>query len=275
MIVDRDQQTLLLNADLMGEHQAIVHYLSHAWTVVHQFGGSIEAIARDEMRHFKWLAHAIVALGGVPDLSAPDLQPVFSGLEALDYDIDAEEEAISQYHTHQRDIADERIKGLLGRIVVDEEDHRRQFIAMRASWHEEEAQFMGYADAGSAGDRLQTLVSTEYSRILQYLMQSFLAGHVREVGLNQEDRAIDEMKHMSWVGEALADLGVVPQLVPRQAGSEISAGELYGAMQTWANEHMPGLVPIVERIIAHEEYQRATRYQSPWTVGSAAQGGWH
>ncbi len=45
------EQVLLLNHDLTGEHRAIVHYLTHAWTVVHEFGGSIEAIACDEMRH--------------------------------------------------------------------------------------------------------------------------------------------------------------------------------------------------------------------------------
>ena len=272
MVTDCEQQALLLNADLMGEHQAIVHYLTHAWTVVQQFGGSIEAIARDEMRHFKWLAHVIVAIGGVPDLTPPDWRPVFSGSEALDYDIHAEEEAISQYQAHRRDIADERIQALLARIVVDEEDHRRQFVAMRRDWTDVKSQPDLPAEVRDVGGKFQALVSTEYGRILQYLMQSFLSRHAREMGLDAEDRAIDEMKHLSWMAEAMAQVGLAPRL--ETTAAPVPAAQIYGAVRNWAVGSMPDLVPIVDRIMAHEEYQRTTRYDSPWTVGSAVQGGW-
>lgn len=276
MITNREEQVVLLNKDLMGEHQAIVHYLTHAWTVVRQFGDAIEAIARDEMRHFKWLAHAIVAIGGVPDLTPPDLLSIFSGVEALDYDIDAEEEAISQYLAHQRDIADDRVQRLLGRIVVDEQSHRRQFIAMRQDWlARDEDTTAAHPVADEAGERFQRLVSTEYHQILQFLMQSFLSRHARDVGLDAEDRAIDEMKHMSWMAEAMAGIGAVPRFVLEGPSPKPPEVELYRELRVWAEGNMSGLVPLIDRIIDHEIYQQETRNASGWTVGSGAQGGWH
>lgn len=271
VITDRAGQIELLNRDLMGEHQAIVHYLTHAWTVVRQFGDSIEAISRDEMRHFKWLAHTIVALGGVPDLTAPDLLPIFSGEDALDYDISAEEEAISQYLSHQRDIADERIQDLIGRIIVDERDHRRQFLAMRRDWVVTNPTTSEVRELDQ-GSRLQILVSQEYHQILDYLMQSFLMRHVRQIGLDAEDRAIDEMKHMSWIAEAVAKMGGVPRI--KDTNREPDTLTLYRDLKSWAEQEMTGLVPLIDRIMAHETYQRQTSRDSTWTVGSGQEGGW-
>ena len=105
----------MLNEDLTGEHQAIVHYLTHTWTV----------------------AHAVVAMGGTPDLTPPDLLPVLSGVEALIYDIDAEQQAIQQYLAHQWGIDNMRVHKLLARIIADEKDHRRQFRDMRDHWGDE------------------------------------------------------------------------------------------------------------------------------------------
>ena len=82
--VPEEQTIILLNEDFIGENQAIIHYLTHTWTVMRLFGESITAIARDEMRHFKWLAQAVVALGGMPAMDPPALLPALNGLEALE-----------------------------------------------------------------------------------------------------------------------------------------------------------------------------------------------
>lgn len=272
MVYDRAEQVRLLNQDLMGEHQAIVHYLTHAWTVVRQFGSVIEAISRDEMRHFKWLAHTIVALGGVPDLTPPDGLPQFSGLEALDYDIDAEEEAISQYLAHQRTIADDRVQALIGRIVVDERDHRRQFLDLRAQWLDGGADTPREDAANPAlVDRFQMLVSKEYQEILRYLLQSFLVVHARHMGLSAEDKAIDEMKHLALVAETLSGMGGRPrfQLEGADAADELT---LYRELRGWAASEMAGLVPLIDRLIAHEQYQEQSAHDAGWTVGSTRKG---
>lgn len=275
MVFRRDEQVVLLNQDLMGEHQAIVHYLTHAWTVVRQYGDAIEAIARDEMRHFKWLAHAIVALGGVPDLTPPDLLPAFTGAEALDYDIDAEEEAISQYLAHQRDIADDRVQSLIGRIVVDERFHRRQFMALRASWQEVDRDETASGEADpKLGQKFQRMISGEYQEILRSLMESFLMRHAREVGLDAEDRAVDEMKHLSWMAESMADAGGTPRFsLPTTPGS-LDEAELYRGLRAWAEAEMVRMVPLIDRIVEHEQYHQDIALSSRWTVGSGTEGGW-
>ncbi len=277
MIHDREQHIRWLNDDLMGEHQAIVHYLTHAWTAVRQFGDAIEAIARDEMRHFKWLAHAIAACGGVPDLTPPDLLPRLSGAEALDYDIDAEEEAISQYLAHQRDIPDERIKALIGRIIPDERYHRGIFMSLRRAWNAGlEAETGNQAAAAGRGDetlvqRFQQVVSTEYQAILRWLLESFLARHTRQVGLDAEDRAIDEMKHMSWMAEAMADLGGYPRFQIADANEQELP--LYLMLRQWAQSEQAALVPLIDRIISHEQYQTEEVAGAAWTVGSLMERG--
>lgn len=277
MVHDREEQVRLLNQDIMGEHQAIVHYLTHAWTVVVRFGPAIEAIARDEMRHFKWLAHTIVALGGVPDLTPPDGLPQFNGLAALDYDIDAEEEAISQYQNHQQRIADERVQALIGRIVVDERHHRQQFIGFRDQW-QKQPDDRTWERGGEPslnpelGQRLQLLVSKEYREILRQLMNSFLAVHLRQVGLTAEDRAIDDMQHLGLVAETLARQGGYPSFTV-DADSPVDELTLYQDLRTWAASEAPPLVPLVTRIMRHEEYQERTAGDGGWTVGSTTRGG--
>lgn len=276
MIHDREQHIRWLNDDLIGEHQAIVHYLTHAWTTVRQFGDAIEAIARDEMRHFKWLAHAIAAYGGVPDLTPPDLLPRFSGIEALDYDIDAEEGAISQYLAHQRDIPDPRIKDLIGRIIPDERYHRGIFVDLRAQWVAGSEDTAGeQADSGFADpalvQRLQEAVSTEYQAILRWLLESFLERHTRQVGLDAEDRAIDEMKHMSWMAEAMAALGGFPRFQVFDATDQELP--LYVMLRQWAQSEHAALVPLIDRIISHEQYQQQEGRHTPWTVGSLMERG--
>lgn len=273
MVNHREEQVNLLNQDLMGEHQAIVHYLTHAWTVVRPFAGPVEAIARDEMRHFKWLAETIVALGGIPDLTPPDLLPAVSGLEALDYDIDAEEEAISQYLAHQRVIAVVSVQQLLGRILVDERDHRRQFLDLRRQWLDADLPSASTADS-SAGERFQWIVSHEYREILRRLMQSFLSRHLPEVGLTAEDRAIESMQHMSWMAEAMADQGGMPRLARTPDTADQNPMAAYQSLRRWAQANMTPLVPLIDRMINHEEYQNRLYSETTWTVGSREQGGW-
>lgn len=261
----------------MGEHQAIVHYLTHAWTVVRQYGDVIEAISRDEMRHFKWLSHTIVALGGVPDLTPPDLLPALNGLEALNYDIDAEDEAISQYLRHQRDIGEPRVRRLIGRIVVDERYHRQRFIDLRRQYQDARP---GAETAGSApvlneaAERLQQMIAAEYQNILRFLMQSFLEHHLTHVGQDAEDRATDAMKHLSWIAEALSDAGKMPQFHV-QSMPWAEQLQRYKELRGWADANLPDLVPLLDRIIHHDEYPAEPQLGNDWTVGSASQGGWN
>ncbi len=274
--MDRLTSVDLLNQDLRGEHQAIVHYLTHAWTVIRSFGGAVEAIARDEMRHFKWLSHAIVALGGMPDLSPPDPLPLLSGADALDYDISAEEEAIRQYRDHQKTIDDHRLQVLLERIVVDEEDHRRQFMILREQWQQWPGQAVveGPQLTQESVHPFQAALKEEYEGILTALLQSFFARPHYDIGLRAEDRAIDLMKHLGWLGEALGAQGIpVTWSLPETHNGHESRGWLQEILN-WSEEHMPHLAPLVARAIQHQRLDAQMARLGGWTVGPYPEGGY-
>ncbi|WP_041423816.1 ferritin-like domain-containing protein [Thermosediminibacter oceani] len=56
---------------------------------------------------------------------------------------------------------------------------------------------------------LQRALEHEYTSILQYLYHHFTIN----TGDELEDFAIDEMKHMGWFAETLAEKGFQPQLI--------------------------------------------------------------
>ena len=253
----------MLNDDLFGEHEAIVYYLTHAWTVARQYGREVLEIAYDEMRHFKWLGHTIAQLGGVPDLKTPEIGPVSTIQSALKKDIEVEIQAIEQYEQHIEAIPQDSIKALLRRINADEFDHLRQFREMLDQSHGE-PQSIGRASAEvrHIAQTLQATVGIEYQQMMVYLMRSFMEEHGRQMGLDMEERSIDEMRHMGWIGKSMGQMGLQAQF-PHVDSDDIANGEkreaaVYQDVRRWAQESMPSLVPTIDRILAHEDYHLAT-----------------
>jgi bacterioferritin len=203
----------MLAQDMRDEHAAIVQYLQHAYALGETGEASeIEGIARDEMRHFDWLAEAIVELGGDPDMvrGAVDLE----GSGADDWmarDIQAEERAIAQYKEHIAAIDDPKIVRLLERILSDERAHRDQFASLAQDLSAE-----GSGEAGPLESReaegvpprdisiLQEGVQHEYSVIVQYLYHTFVLPQC-EVSRELEMQAINEMQHLGWLAEEVAE----------------------------------------------------------------------
>ncbi len=263
--MDQETQSVvdMLNADLFGEHEAIVYYLTHAWTVARQYGREVIEIAYDEMRHFKWLGHTIAQLGGVPDLKTPEIGPVSTLQSALKKDIDVEIQAIEQYDQHIDAIRQDSIKALLRRINADEFDHLRQFREMLDQSHGE-PQTIARPDVEvqHVARTLQATVGIEYQQMMVYLMRMFMEDHTRQMGLDMEERSIDEMRHMGWIGKSMGKMGLQAQF-PHVESDDIVEGEkreaaLYQDVRQWAQQSMPSLVPTIDRIMAHEDYHLAT-----------------
>ncbi|MCL4531672.1 MAG: hypothetical protein M1582_00515 [Actinobacteria bacterium] len=215
----------LLNADIRGEHQAILQYLMQAWALgerVETF--EIEGAARDEMRHLRWLSDTVVRLGGRPATEhdpLPSADPWAGKGLAIDVeseqgaiDVESEQGAIDQYTDHIAAIPDPDIKRLLGRIRSDETAHRQLFATLA-----EELAASGREPSSSAAtppdqrmvEMLQAGVRHEYTVILQYLFHRFVIGEWR-VADELEQQAINEMQHLGWLGEALSGLGVAPEV---------------------------------------------------------------
>ncbi len=230
---DREAIITMLRADMRDEHAAVVQYLQHAYAIGEgEEACEIEAVARDEMRHFDWLAEAIVELGGKPDMVRGVVDLAGDGpVDWMAHDVQAEERAIAQYRQHIAAIDDPRIKRLLQRILADEEAHRDTFADLGAELSAEGATAAGGSDESASQhvvDVLQQGIRHEYTVILQYLYHDFVFPHC-EVGRELEMQAINEMQHLGWLAEKLADMGGRPDIEHTALALEGSAAEMLQA----------------------------------------------
>jgi bacterioferritin len=230
------QKTIdLLKADMRDEHAAIVQYLQHAYAIGEgEEACEIEAIARDEMRHFDWLGETVVELGGKPDVERGfvDLEGSGPG-EWMGHDVQAEERAIAQYKAHIAAIDDPKIKRLLRRILNDEEAHRDKFARLSGKLATAEAAAPLEARAGAGApprvlEILQTGVQHEYTVILQYLYHNFVMPNC-EVSRELEMQAINEMQHMGWLSEEVAGAGGHPLMEHAELALEGTPEEMLQA----------------------------------------------
>ena len=211
--MDKDKIIALLNRDLEGEHAAIIQYLVHAYAIGEgEMACEIEAIAREEMRHFDWLAEIIVSLGGTPSLERGDMRT--GGELVPDWmknDVLQEEDGIALYEEHIKAIDDPKIKRLLQRILSDEKSHRGDFEHFVTK-----AQKEGLRDLrGSRQDKVTQVlnwgIEHEYTVILQYLIHSYMTPN-EDVKKEMEDQAVNEMQHLGWLSEEMVDKKGSPKI---------------------------------------------------------------
>jgi len=208
-----DKIIAMLNEDLEGEHAAVIQYLVHAYAMGEgEMACEIEAIAREEMRHFDWLAETIVSLGGVPSIRRGDMR---TGGEAvadwMSNDVQQEVDAITLYEKHIEAIDDRKIKRLLKRILSDEKSHRGSFEHFI-----DKARRAGSKDLRSSRqDKITKIldwgIEHEYTVILQYLLHSYLTPN-EEAKEEFQDQAINEMQHLGWLSEELVSSGGSPKI---------------------------------------------------------------
>jgi len=263
----------LLVADAKDEHAAVVQYLNHAYAMGEgELAAEIEAIARDEMRHFDWLCEAIVERGGDPPVERGFVDRAGATIpEWMQADVRAEERAIAQYRAHQAAILDPALKRLIERILWDEESHRDKFAHFV-----EKAQMEGLtpptpeavvdkAGTGRVRDILNQGIRHEYTVILQYLYHSFVMPEC-EVGREMEMQAINEMQHLGWLAEELSGLGGQPEIehteidlsqeTPAMLRADIAAERAVEQVYSSQLQEIedPDLRGLVDMIRKHEAY---------------------
>jgi bacterioferritin len=254
----------LLTDDMRGEHAAIVQYLSHAYAIGDTPGEAgtlppeIEEIARDEMRHWRWLGELLVTLGGNPTI---ERDPVFlSGADPsalLLLDVEAEDRAIAQYEDHRVRLADvPAAVQAIDRILVDERFHRGVFVDLRQKlglspveaaatsptvepptaaaegWTGPAAkgpygqgaagEAAGVAGGETSRDRALALLSDEmqrlYGLVLSELYTGLSAGRCPVQKSLVDDHAQWHMKHLGWVAERLVEMGGEAQFIHQLSG---------------------------------------------------------
>ncbi len=211
--MDKNEVIALLNQDLEGEHAAIIQYLVHAYAMGEgEMACEIEAIAREEMRHFDWLAETIVSLGGVPSIKRGDMRT--GGKSVADWmqnDVLQEKDAIAQYEEHIKAIANPKIKRLLKRILSDERSHRGDFEHFVAKARKEGAKDLRGFRQDKVAQTLNRGIEHEYTGILQYLIHSYMTPS-EDVKKEMEDQAINEMQHLGWLAEELVSKKGTPRI---------------------------------------------------------------
>jgi bacterioferritin len=257
----------LLNKDLEGEHAAIIQYLGHAYAMGEgEMACEIEGIARDEMRHFDWLAETIVSLGGTLSLERGDMRT--SGESVSDWmrnDIQQEDDGIALYQEHIAAIGDPKIKRLLERILSDERAHREKFGHFVDKARKQGAKDLRGVREDSVAGILNWGIEHEYTVILQYLLHGYMATG-EEMKRQMEDQAVNEMQHLGWLSEEMVDGGGTPRIEHTEVDQSAKAADMLHAdiriEQEVATEYDraaketddPGLRRLLNRIRDNEIY---------------------
>jgi len=211
--MEKDKIIALLNQDLEGEHAAVIQYLVHAYAMGEgEMACEIEAIAREEMRHFDWLAETIVSLGGTPSLERGTMRT--GGESVPDWmknDVLLEKDAITLYEEHIKAIGDPKIKRLLQRILSDEKSHQGDFEHFVNKAQKEGARDLRGSRQDNVTQVLNWGIEHEYTVILQYLLHSYMTPN-EDVKEEMEDQAINEMQHLGWLAEEMVDQKSSPRI---------------------------------------------------------------
>jgi bacterioferritin len=245
--MDKDKIIALLNQDLEGEHAAVIQYLVHAYAMGEgEMACEIEAIAREEMRHFDWLAETIVSLGGTPSLERGDMR---TGGEAvpdwMKNDVMQEKDAITLYEEHIKAIDDPKIKRLLRRILSDEKSHQGDFEHFVNKAQKEGAKDLRGSRQDKVTQALNWGIEHEYTVILQYLLHSYMTPN-EDVKKEMEDQAINEMQHLGWLSEEMVDKKSSPKIEHTEVDKSTKTADMLRAD-----------IKIEKKVAA--EYDRATK----------------
>lgn len=264
-----------LQESLRWEHAAITQFLLHGYRIGDlQTLATLEGIARQDMRHYKWLAEAIVKLGGEPTLDRAPLQTeAASPTIWLQADVAMAEEAIARYRMMADMAGESEHKQLFERLIDDEEEHRRRLLALVTYWRDKPEPVVpleidhleGHADDDATRGFLDFAINHEYEVILQYLQHSFLLED-QYASRQLEEVAIEEMRHLGWLSEKMVDHGGCPfwnasrlemtpdpvRMLELDQARELEVEADYQQMTAAMTD--PEIRRLFDRIGAHEQY---------------------
>ena len=265
--MDKNKVIALLNQDLEGEQAAIIQYLVHAYAMGEgEMACEIEAIAREEMRHFDWLAETIVGLGGTPSIKRGDMRAGGKSVSAwMQNDVLQERDAIVMYEEHIKTIANPKIKRLLRRIVSDEKSHQGDFAHFVDKARKESLTDLRGSRQDKVVKTLNWGIEHEYTVVLQYLIHSYMTPK-EDVKEEMQDQAINEMQHLGWLAEELVGKKGTPRIEHKKVDKSTKTADMLRADITVEKKvaakydraaketKEPGLKELLKRIRDHELY---------------------
>ncbi|MEN3034151.1 MAG: ferritin-like domain-containing protein [Aquificaceae bacterium] len=268
--MDKKELISALIYDIALEHSAIIQYLYHIFLIPDpEVVSEIEEIARQEMRHLKWFGQKVVQLGGQVSLDrAEDMIMIGNSIkEMLQNNVYAEKKAIEVYSSHLELTKDDSVKKLLERVINDEKEHAEEFEKMLNSVQDSPS------EAGPSEKPeiklLNEFLKEEYQLIINYLYQFFHSKNWEYKDMVM-DLAIESMVHMGKIGEAIGEMGAMPDLsrvdfsekrsvnfteqVKKDLSMESISGDKYS--KELLQNHQQHVKKLLDFINKQEEYHR-------------------
>jgi len=228
--MEKQELITMLNRDLTDEHAAILRYLVHSYLEGEDtpLGASLLSRAREEMWHMHWLGMIIGRLGGEPNL-APAPYPYDPTNRATIFKsyVDYELKLIPHYNGEADKVDDPHIKRVLQREAWESEYHARKFQRILDKMTPEQAE--GLPDEENElpeefVERLQGLVTSKYTEMLQHIRSSWVFQQESIVGWQLMDFAMTKMKQLAHLAEEVAENGIAPRFKAGQIDLSASVG---------------------------------------------------
>ena len=228
--MEKQELITMLNRDLADEHAAILRYLVHSYLEGEDtsLGASLLSRCREEMWHMHWLGMIIGKLGGEPNL-APAPYPYDPTNRATIFQsyVDYELKLIPHYMGEADKVDDPHIKRVLQREAWESEYHAKKFQRILGKMTPDEAEGLPGEEnelPEQFVERLQGLVASKYTEMLQHVRSSWVFQQESIIGWQLMDFAMTKMKQLAHLAEEVAENGITPRFEVGKIDLSVSIG---------------------------------------------------
>ena len=215
--MEKTELIAMLNNDLADEHAAILRYLVHSYLEGEDtpLGASLLSRAREEMWHMHWLGMIVGKLGGEPNM-APNPYPFDPTNRATIFKsyVHYEQKLVPHYNGEADKVDDPHIKRVLQREAWESEYHARKFQRILDKMTPEQAEGLPGEEnelPEEFVERLQELVASKYTEMLQHIRSSWVFQHEGILGWQTMDFSMTKMKQLAHLAEEVAENGIEPR----------------------------------------------------------------
>jgi len=228
--MSKEELIAMLNKDMAEEHAAILRYLVHSYLEGEDtpLGAGLLSRAREEMWHMHWLGMVVGNLGGEPNMTpAPyPFDPTNRATIFKSY-VDYELKLVPHYMGEADIVNDPHIKRVLQREAWESEYHAKKFQRILDKLTPELAEGLPGEENELPEDfveRLQGLVASKYTEMLQHIRSSWVFKKEGMLGWQMMDFAMTKMKQLAHLAEEVAENGITPRFEASKLEKNDSVG---------------------------------------------------
>jgi len=200
----------ILKKNIFLEHVAILQYIIHMFLIKDErLRREIEEIAKEEMKHMHMFASRAVYIGGKVEIESveEDIKACDDITDLIKEDIKAEEEAIEIYSSQIELTGDDITKKMLELIVEDEKKHKSIFEYIAEELEKDRYEKMEENAIKETTAFLNSLLKDKYTEVINTVEKLLNTKNPSEKDFYLY-KAIEKMKLMGKIGEAMAEKGI-------------------------------------------------------------------